>query len=395
MEHKAEKGLQAREIFFVITVSLVFIALIWRMVPIHNLWKCVIVCLAGAWIFAIVVYFFVRLPYFIPKANNDLLITITCVVFLLFPSLINITHETNKQQYLSSITPDTIIGLKIDIDVERTGGSGSIGSEWKYKHYFNDIQFTSKQIMEVKASDPFTIRSRFMELDDKVNDIGETTSKQFKFYKDSQNNDEITIINNVFVMENGGKRYAGSSAEFDASYHVVLTTPPSMTFWDVYFNTQDNSTQKLLVIGLLCCFGIIAYVILDGEQRESKLKEQEKLASEQKKKEARDTFINSLGGRTIREVAGVPVNIIYENGLPKDNNNQRFGSYTAYITKSGSCYHRLPGCCSARYPIHGFTAMKNYRPCSKCGASKFSIPSWHTSYIELVSKCNEYSVEHD
>ena len=394
MEHKDEKGLAGWEIWFVVVVSLAFITLVWRFVPIQTLLKMALVCFCGVWVFAVVAEFSARIPYFIPTAHGGKLVVIVCVVFLLFPFLINAMYESSKHVYLSSIKPDTTIGLKISYDIDRTGGSGSIGSDWSYRHYFNDIQFGSGDIMEIKASEPFTIRSRFIE-SDKISDIGETSSNAVVYNKENPQNGEIVITNDVFVMESGGRRYAGSYAEFTATYHAKLTIPPSMNFWEVYFHTPDNLARWIIVMGQLSCLCIIAYVIIEGAHRKEKIKEQERIALEKKKQEERELFIKSLGGKTIREVAGVPSHISYESGFPKDNNNQRYGSFTAYTTKSGSCYHRTPGCCSARLPVHLFVATKKYRPCSKCCVSTSTIPEWHNKYIELTKKCKEYSVEYE
>jgi len=395
MEHMDEKGLSGREIFFVLTVTVLFITLIWRFAPIQTALKIAILCFGGVFVMGAIAQFCARIPYFIPTAHGGTLVAIVSIVFLLFPFAINILYESNKQEYLTNITPNSIIGLKIEYDIERTGGSGSIGSEWKYQHHFNDIKFTSGETMEIKASAPFTIRSRFIESDEKISDIGETTSKPIKYYNLSPNNSNLTIKNDVFVMESGGKRYAGSFAEFTATYNIKLTIPPSKNYWDIYFYSADNSVQWIILLCQFTCLFLIAYVIIVGERKKEQIKEQERIALEEKKKEERDIFIKGLNGKTIREIAGVPANITYENGLPRDNNNQRFGSYTAYITKSGSCFHRVAGCCSARYPIHTFIASEKYKPCSKCRAYKSTIPVWHKTYIELVQKCKEYSIEYE
>lgn len=388
-----EKGLGARIFCVLLIVFIAFICLIWRFFPFSIPFKVFVLCLGGAYIFYALVSFYTRIPYFISTTNSGKLIAIVCIVFLLFPSITNILYESSKQEYLSAITPNTVIGLKITYDVERTGGSGSIGSEWKYRHYFNDIQFKSGDILEIKASDAFTIRSRFIETDDAVSDVGETSSAPYTYHKFSTDSRQITIQNDVIVIENGGRRYAGSFAEFTATYHITLTVPPSISFWDIYFNTADISIRWVVLICQLICLAIVAYVIIGGNYKKKQIDEKKRIALEKKKQEEKEAFIQSLNGKTIREIAGVPSNISYESGLPKDNNNQCFGSYTVYTTKSGSCFHRIAGCCSARFPIHSFIAMEKYKPCSKCGAINRPIPAWHKTYIELVKKCKEYSIE--
>lgn len=395
MEEKSKKAFPLWELCFPIAVTIAFIALIWRFIPIQETLKLSLICVGGVGILAAVIFFVERLPFFIPTPTRGTNAVIVLMIFLLFPAMINALYESSKNTYLSDITPDTLIGLKITYDVERTGGSGSIGSDWKYLHFYNDTKIGSGSVVDVRASDTFTIRSRFIEVDDAISDVGETISKPISYYKMEPANGELVIKNDVLVAENGGRRYAGSYAEFTATYRVKLTMPKSMGFWSVYFSTEDTSIRWILVLSQLCCLAIIAYVIAFGAKREEQAKEQARMAQEKERQAKREEFIQKLDGRTIRELAGVPPNIHYENGLPRDNNNRKYGSFTVYTTKSGSCYHETPGCCSARFPIHVFVAMGKYKPCSKCCMTKYSIPEWHTKYVALVKQCKEYSVEYE
>lgn len=70
--------------------------------------------------------------------------------------------------------------------------------------------------------------------------------------------------------------------------------------------------------------------------------------------------MNYLGGKTIREVANVPQNITFINGLPCDNiGNQEYGSYTVYLTQSGSCYHEKRDAVRRIYPPMHFRFKKD------------------------------------
>lgn len=394
MEYRDEKGLSERAPFFVTMVSVAFIALIWRYIPIQVYFKMALLCFAGAWIWIVISDLFERIPYFIPNAHSQKRMIIVCIAFLLFPCLINAIYEVGKYECLTARTPDATIGLQITYDVDRIGGSGSVGSEWSYHHYFNDVEFDFGDTVEIRASDPFVIRSRFVE-SDAISDIGESVSKPIVICQEHQENRQFIIENNVLVKEIGGRKYAGSYAEFTATYYAKLVMPPSLSFWDVYLQTCGDLVGWLLIIGQVTCLFIVAYIIVEGTHRKEKAKAQERLAQERKKQEERELFIKSLGGKTIREVAGVPEHVTYEGDLPKDNNNQRFGSFTVYITQRGACFHRTQGCCAARFPIHIFVAKKRYRPCTKCCTVAYSIPDWHNKYTELKNKCIEHSVEYE
>ena len=104
-------------------------------------------------------------------------------------------------------------------------------------------------------------------------------------------------------------------------------------------------------------------------------------------------FIEKLNGKSIREVAGVPSNIAFVNGLPVDNNIGEYGSYTVYRSFSGSCYHQTKGCCSAYQPMHYFEAIHNLRPCSKCNPSTEKLPQWYIEYKMLKCDAERYQID--
>lgn len=79
----------------------------------------------------------------------------------------------------------------------------------------------------------------------------------------------------------------------------------------------------------------------------------------QAKQAEKESFLNYLGGKTIREVANVPQNITFINGLPRDNiENQEYGSYTVYLTHSGSCYHEKRDAVRRIYPPMHFRSKE-------------------------------------
>lgn len=94
----------------------------------------------------------------------------------------------------------------------------------------------------------------------------------------------------------------------------------------------------------------------------------------------------------------MPSHITFVDGFPKDEDDQKYGSYTLYVSSSGACFHKKKGCCSASIPVHIFEISKQYRPCSKCckGAfPNFDIPQWYSDYIKLKKKCTYYGIDAD
>ena len=105
-----------------------------------------------------------------------------------------------------------------------------------------------------------------------------------------------------------------------ASYYVVMTLTKKRIAvankeLDIYERARKKAEQARKEQALL------------AEQARKKAeqarKEQEFLAE-------KTDFLNRLHGQSIREVAGVPKNISFFNGLPKDNNDSQYGSYTVY-----------------------------------------------------------------
>ena len=137
----------------------------------------------------------------------------------------------------------------------------------------------------------------------------------------------------------------------------------------------------------------IVFIIYSGKQKALRLEAERKAEEEQKFQAEKRAFIARLGGKSLRDAAGVPSHITYKNGKPVDNNNAEFGTFTVYLSNSGKCFHRYKGCCSAYRPTHLFTAKQLYKPCSKCSAHYYSIPEWHTRYLALKAEAHKYGIE--
>lgn len=394
-----------------------FIVLIWEMIPLDNLLKSAICCFLGAFIFWMVIAFANYLSCFKKIKTARMATSITMFVFVVVPLAINIVHGIHEKEYLTSYPTDNQISIKITYHIERTGGSGSIGNEWTYMHFLNKREFETGQILTVNAKNPFTITSRFIERD-KIDDIGESTSKQYIYSQSDNYKKTLNISQKVHVTEQGGRRYAGSTADFKVTYTLTRVVPSSMNYWDVFLHTSNDveySFSVSLIVGQLLCIIAVVAVLINGKKEEAFSAEQERIKKEheQMKKEqdaereririekekereflaGKAALLERLQGQSIRQVAGVPPNVSFINGLPRDNNDAQYGSFTVYCSSSGSCYHDKMGCCSARRPMHYFNAKRTFRPCSKCCTKSRSIPRWYTDYNELKNQARYYKID--
>ena len=404
--------------------SIVFIVSIWEMFPLQNALKVAICCFLGLFIFLAVFSFAEYLSYFKIVSSAKMAIAITMIVFVVCPLTTSIMHNIHKREYLSSYPTDNQIYVKITCDIDRVGGSGSIGNEWAYEHYLNGEEFEDGEIVTINAQTSFAIKSRFIE-QDSINDIGESTSRKYRYAEDENYKKTLTISQQVHVVERGGRKYAGSTADFNATYKLIRVIPTSMSYWDVFLYTSNNTEHSFciaLIGGQVLCIICVVFVLINGRKKQAYAEEQErirkkqeeeyeririaqKLEEEQKRKEEEQkrkeqeylvgkiAFLERLQGRGIRQAAGVPTHISFVNGLPRDNNDAPYGSFTVYCSSSGHCYHDKIGCCSARHPMHYFNVRKMFKPCSKCCSVQRSIPQWYIAYNMLKNQAKYYQID--
>ena len=89
----------------------------------------------------------------------------------------------------------------------------------------------------------------------------------------------------------------------------------------------------------------------------------------------------------------MPSHLYFYEGLPKDNNNSKYGNFTVYISPNGSRYHQKRGCSSASIPIHSFKAINSFVPCSKCCSTTIRAPEWFVKYSSLVEKARRLQID--
>ena len=321
----------------------------------------------------------------------------TAVIFLLIPAIMATIFYSHNHNYLTSAPSNNRVSLRITAVVKRTDGAGSLGNELSYKHKINNTLFETGEIVEISTKAPFTITSTIIEHDD-ISDVGTTTSQGYVLGRSGDYSEEIFLSNTVKVVESGGRKNSGAYAIFSVKYTINRVIPSDYTFFDIYFFT-NNKAESILLWGILFlglgCAAFVIFVIYSDKKQEVQLEAEKKAAEERKLQEEKKAFIVSLGGKRIRDVAGVPPHIVYQNGKPKDNNNAEYGSFTVYLSNNGKCFHRSKGCCSSYRPAHYFTAKQYYKPCSKCGGHYYNIPEWHIKYMELKSTARKYGIDEE
>ena len=394
-QYKNKSDLLGLQIALELAISIGFMVLFWRMLPTSTSAKLLIFSVSGVFIVLLVSLFSSYLNYFECASSPRTTLIITAIVFLMFPLAINITQNVHEKDYLVSYPSDGKVSVSITYDIDRTGGSGSIGSDWSYHHYLNDHEFKNGDVLTIRADSAFVIKSRFIERDS-IDDIGETISSKYKYSTNENYKKTLVIPQKVHVVENGGKRYAGSTADFKVVYTLKRVVPPSMNFWDILLYSNDSAKHAFcifLILGQAFSIITIVYVLVLGNKKKAIVVENERRAKEQELLAEKNAFIASLHGQSIRQAAGVPRSVTFLNGLPKDNNDAQYGSFTVYCSNNGSCYHDKAGCCSARRPVHYFNAKNRFRPCSKCCTKHRSVPQWYIDYNSLKEQAQKHQID--
>ena len=255
---------------FLLFFSFVFSSItIWKMIPLPTWSKICIFLLFGAAFLWVVFVFAKFLGFFKIVKNSWCSVVITMLIFVVIPLASNLTHNAHEKEYLLSYPPDDQISVEITYDIKRVKSTGSIGHEWTYQHFINGQEFENGETVSVNAKSLFSITSRFIEHDD-INDIGETTSKQYRYSQNKTYQKTLTISQDVHVVEEGGKRYAGSTADFNVVYTLKRVIPSSMDFWDIFFYSSSNTTDFvciLLIVMQTLSAIFIVFVLVYGKKK--------------------------------------------------------------------------------------------------------------------------------
>ena len=405
-DEKKQKTHDAFEMIILGVVSIVFDVLAWKMIPINTLLKFSLFCIVVPIAFGVVVLTFLNLSRINSFFTTQRALITTIISFLLIPLIMNLMYYNHKEVFLESYPQDENVSLRIVCAVEKTGGKGNVGGDGLYHHYINDQKIKSGEVVTIGVETPFHVKTRLVEMDE-YSDIGMKTSPVYVFSSIKKYNEPFVVSQQIYVFENEGKRNAGAYAEFSVRYYFTRVLPVTMTFWNLFLLANNQAEYLLCVclcVGLVFSVLFIIFVNYLGYRKTEKEKiqelqqkkiaaEKEKALKEQEFTKRKEDLLNHLNGRTLRQAAGVPVNITFVNSLPKDNNDAPYGSFTVYRSKSGNCYHEREGCCSARYAIHFFNAKRQYKPCSKCCAVHRTIPQWYHEYVFLKAQAQKYKID--
>lgn len=417
-------------------IAAIVLYITWHWFDISNIVKLIIGLAIAASLFAL----FLILPFFHKRLVGTTALLLIVLLTIPIPAAINYLSKSQNSAYLTSYPTDEQIHFRVNYSVERIETAGSLGHDLSYSHYLNEKAFSSGDLFSYNVYTPLKFSTVIVE-HDQIDDVGEGFTKTFRFSENHNYTHPFTVsTDTIRVKEKGGRNNAGSYSDFVVSYTLTRIIPEDTSFFSLYLLESPSETYHLryslliaeAFIGVVCIFAlvigiprrksVIEALKLQQEQEDlerarqrqlaivtAKREKEQRLAQEAamqlrikaekaaKKEEEKATFILNLDGKTIRQAAGVPNNIRYLNGLPVDNNNSQFGSFTVYRSKSGNCYHEQSGCCSAHIPMHIFNAKPRYKPCSKCvREQKYKYaPYWHSKYMELTRKCKELGLNPD
>lgn len=299
--------------------------------------------------------------------------------------------------------------------------NGGIGNDFSYSANINGDSIFNYTQVKINLFRNNTIQIAIIEHDPSIDDVGKET-ETFLFPLDKLN--EGTTNNyTIYVRETRG-RGAGESAEFSVTLTLepvrkidltgnryvepkftesrptkptkpLLPNEENFTIFDIFAN--DTTFHAICVIGALFFLIRIVLFVRHEIAEARRAKEQlRKMELEKKQREIeRAEFIKELSGQSIRDFCKVPKNISFtKDNLPKDNNDRIYGSYTVYISQSGTKYHRKCGCSSANIPYHFFRVQsKGYAPCARCCPPNGDLPQWYRDYIAMLEKAKRLDVQ--
>ncbi len=317
-----------------------------------------------------------------------------------------------------------LISTSVSLNCEQTNDD-NIGSELNYYFYINGTEVSNGSTVQINVLEPIQISVSIIEADPSHDDTGEVSDEFIVALCDLF--EGITFRWEVPISEHYGQ-YAGNTADYAGSitlktvnyyalsqsekYHPPFYTIPLKPAEPVkpippnkeafLYSPLEAIKHSIGGIALFCLFSFSLLLLiifqtasaLSKEQERQRIKQFSKI-QKQRFKEEKKNFINRVHGRSPSEICNIPNNIHFlQNGLPIDNNDTEFGSFTYYLSEHGTRYHKKIGCSSASIPCHAFKIdTYQYSPCSKCCRTEINIPEWYTEYQNLMleAKHFEYS----
>ena len=284
------------------------------------------------------------------------------------------------------------IEVSISKSVKRENRNISIGSDWKYYYYINDVEFHRGTTISINLFKPNNIRTKIIEQDPTYNDVG-TTEDSISFSLDDLIAGK-TITQTVEVSEyRGGVRSNTGGVKFNVSYTIKLKKKLQYPF------LKEVTRNPFLYIGfsVIIIFAILIESIYIRRKKNQYQKEYEQYEHTLEQFESeKKAFIQTLNGFSIRELAGVPNGVFFtKDNLPYNSkSNEKFGTFTLYITPKGYCFH-TDKTCPKSYNVIPINLVKvaSRKPCIKCAKGyNCKIPSWYTAYLEYLMKIKNYEI---
>ena len=170
--------------------------------------------------------------------------------------------QFNLSIYMKEIPASNNVFYKVNTDVESIGGVGSVGNEWSYLHFVvcgdNTTQFYDGSTIGTKANNAFCIRSRIIEHDDAISDVGENDSNPIIYAKkECVGAHRFVLSNNVRVVEDGGRRNKGAYKDFRVTYNLKRVFPVNESRIALLY--MENSDLYPLSVFLTLCFLIVLF----------------------------------------------------------------------------------------------------------------------------------------
>lgn len=284
------------------------------------------------------------------------------------------------------------IEVSVSKSVKRENRNISIGNNWKYSYYINDKELGRGTTVYINLFTPNNIRTKIIEQDPSYNDVG-TTEENVTFSL----NDLVagkTINHTVQVSEyRGGVKSNTGGVKFNVSYTIKLKKKLQYPFLKEVTHNPILYIGFSVIIILTILFGSF-YIYRKKNQYQEEYKQYQH-ALEQYESE-RNTFIQTIKGKSIQKLAGVPDGVIFtKDDLPYNSiGNSKYGTFTLYITPSGHCFHTNRTCIKSKNIIvTNLVKVSGRYPCSKC-AKGFDnrIPVWYKQYLEYKAKIKYYEI---
>lgn len=236
--------MQRAVLWAMLVIELVFLVLLWPMLPIDTLLKSIVYVILSLVLFNGLFKAFEMLHN---KVKNEIAcITILAVVLLTVPLLCNLRYWENKDRFLERIPDNGYIELHISRSYNMEYNH-QVGNEWSKICLINGKVFNEESII-VDARKPLIITTRCVEHDE-YSDYGEESRTVDLTKCDLKK--PIVFTQNVIVTENKGG-FAGNTALWTANYVIERKA----LFWSVLANTStlshvDYSEKQNYYIGLI------------------------------------------------------------------------------------------------------------------------------------------------